>query len=150
VHKHILILISHLPQSLPLIARVQWRIHKSREFRVLYVTRQFPNQPVMIQPSAWHTIKNHIQSIVVRTFDRPIHVHSHSYDPIVIYGMANSSLKGLRDQLSDKLTIPAQKIRLWKKARWNDRDQNASELLNSHIIQSSLFSTGLWMELCDP
>jgi hypothetical protein len=104
----------------------------------------------MIEPSAWYTIQKYIQSIVVRTVDRSIHVHSKSYDPIVIYGIVNTSLKGLRDQLADILAIPAQRIRLWNRDSWNCRGQNASELLDIHIIQNSLFGSGLWMELRDP
>jgi hypothetical protein len=115
---------------------------------ILGVTRQFPNEPAMIHPSLWYTIRRDIQKIVIKLMDYPIRVSSDSYEPIVIYGMTYTPFKVLREQLSDILSIPdPQMITLhqgygaWGLGkRYSDDD----------IVQDSVLNpkgTGLWMEI---
>jgi hypothetical protein len=106
----------------------------------------------MIYPSLWNTIRQDIRRIVIRPIGYPIKVYSDSYEPIVIYSIADASFKNLREQLSDILTISdPQKIWLRKKDLVGRRGTGANYSDND-IVHVSLFAptgTGLWMEILD-
>jgi hypothetical protein len=84
--------------------------------------------------------------------DNPICVYSDHYkDSVVVYGEVRASLKGVKDQLSDILAVPVQRIRLWR----TGIQRFGNELSDDDIIERDIFLStvrigGLWMELHDP
>jgi hypothetical protein len=86
--------------------------------------------------------------------DHPIHISSDYYKrPIVVYGEEGAPIKGIRDQLSDILAVPSQRIILSIQRFY----KGEGEYLDDDIIQNYMFSSGLtqihgsiWMMLQDP
>ncbi|PVF99340.1 hypothetical protein CPB86DRAFT_783715 [Serendipita vermifera] len=94
-------------------ARRIWGIHRVRPIRILVVAEQLGSEPRLVDPESWPILRDQFQSAIFQTLDSPISIYSSRYEAFEVYGVVNMPMKHIKTQVSDKIGIPVERIKLW-------------------------------------
>jgi hypothetical protein len=140
-----------LSQEIETAARRVWRIHASRPMRVMAILsfNGVEAEPMIMDPLRWSEIRWSLQKVVVATLDSPITVSSSEYDPITVYAEENSQLRKIREQITETIGVPSERLTLWT-ATPDSSGPLGIPLLDDHIIRRQLLDPkqgGIWMKV---